>query len=105
MNIFEPHKSEGILSDKISTESVIPDKQEYKFIASIPHKAGMRLFSFNPENGDIKEVKLNSKAALTLEGMAEVSHEAQYDPRLRYVQAINKRNAERKFKSGKYLNL
>lgn len=98
--MFEPHKSKEKETERNQIESVLNDKQEYKFVGSINKKSGLKLFSFNPENGDIKEVILIQKASLTLDGGIKIENKTDFDPKLRYIQALNKKNAMRKFSKG-----
>ena len=98
MSIFEPHK---LQDDKISQhqiEAVDKEKMEYKLIGSMVYRRGHTLFSYNRVTEEIKVVKPASKAALNLDGSTTISHEVQFEPKLMYIQALNKKNALRKFK-------
>lgn len=83
------------LKDRL--QIVTPVKQEYKMVAKIPRIKGLTLYSYNIETGDIKVVPLVQQVAVDLHGKPSFINKANYDPKLLYVQALNIKNARRKF--------
>jgi hypothetical protein len=80
-----------------STEQVAPQKMEYKKIGSMILKTGMKLWAYNPSAGTVEEVHIDRKsAACDFNGNAIKNGKVLYDPMCIYIQALNRKNAERK---------
>lgn len=97
MKEFDPIVERSTAPIEIKT----PVKQEYKFVGSIQKIPGLRLYSYNTITGDIKLVKVQQEVMLDIHGKTTHKIKALDDPKLLYVQALNLKNAARKF--GKYL--
>lgn len=81
--------------DKI--EIVKQKQQEYKMVGSLSVPKGMKLFSFNTETCEIKEVVAEHTVMLDIKSKKPIAkHKAYHDPRCAYVLAINYTNAYRK---------
>lgn len=92
-------------STKVEIHQEQNQKQEYKFIGRVHLIHGCKLWSYNPEKDEMKEVKAVGKASISLDGNVNTKREAQYNPKYIYFQAINEKNARRKlekYKNGNY---
>lgn len=81
---------------KPEIQAETPWKQEYKFIGSIKMIPGLKLWSFNAEIHEIKEVVLKKNKMVDFKGNKIQNDQAMYDPKLTYFQALNYKNAEKK---------
>ena len=73
-------------------------KQEFSNIGSIRIVKGLTLFSFNTVTLEIKKVEVRSYARIKLDGKVQNKHKAYHEANLVYAQALNKRNAIKKFR-------
>jgi len=73
-------------------------KHEYKLFGRMKYKKGLKLFSLNIETGDIKEVEIIRQVMIDTEGKERYKMRVNYDPKCLYRQALNMKNAERKFR-------
>jgi hypothetical protein len=78
------------------TEVQVKQQQEYKLIGKIRLRKGMKLYSFIPSSGELKEVETLNKASISLKGEPILERRASFDPKAYYIQAINFKNAQRK---------
>lgn len=74
-------------------------KQEYKFIGSMLLIPGMKIFQFNLKTREVKETIINRKntAVSLITGASAGNAKAQFNPDCIYLQALNLKNAKRKF--------
>lgn len=80
----------------IDVKELIISNKEKKLVASIRLRPGLKLFSYNVENGEIKEVEF-SQTVFSVE-KNNVSRKVKYEENKLYVQALNLKNAKKKFK-------
>ncbi len=92
------------LTAKTVREIQAEQKQEYKLVGSMVIPRGMKLFSFNPDSREFKEVHRTpiDTASFTdviqhKTDIAVKKTKAIHDPKAVYIIAINKKNAMRKF--------
>ena len=76
-------------------------KVEYKFIGSCFIKNGCKLYSYDSEKDEMKEVAVSKKASINLNKEVVNNKESQHNPKFLYFQAINEKNARRKLKKYK----
>jgi hypothetical protein len=78
------------------TEVGVKNQQEYKYKGSVRLRRGMKIYSFNPETTELKEVELTGKVIVDLKGSPHKKLQTTYNPKCWYIQAINYKNAQRK---------
>lgn len=91
MKNFEPHKARQ--KDQVTQEVQVP--KEYKFQGSVQMVPGLPLWEFNMKTLEIRKAEYKSEN-LTYHG--GVKRELVVDPDCAYIQALNYKNALRKFK-------
>jgi len=74
-----------------------PVKQEYRFIGPVRKIPGCKLWMYDPADHSIKEVPVRATVAVGLDGLPHTQFKAMHNPDALYMQAINKKNAARKF--------
>jgi hypothetical protein len=72
-------------------------KQEYKYVGSKRHIPGLKLWELNIENFEIKEVEIVKTVAIGTDKKPVFTKKANYNPKHLYCQALNLKNAEKKF--------
>jgi len=82
---------------KDTLQVVIPVKQEYKHIGSVRKIPGLTLYCYNTVTGDIFPTPLVRHVALNEKGKPTFITKTTYDPKCLYVQALNIKNARKKF--------
>lgn len=93
--IFKPN----LFPDKDKTEFVKQVQQEYKYIGSIKYRPSLTLWQFNTEKGELKPAKVTVKEQLVLtskDACTKKTHSVIYEDKCVYVQALNRKNAEKK---------
>jgi len=92
-------------------EQVEKEKKEYRLIGNFLRKKGLNLYSYNPITGELIEINVKHKNAVSLmpnnEGKLSVTdlvhEEATIDPRNEHFHALNLQSAQKRvdrFKSG-----
>ncbi len=95
---------------KNETEIVVKQKMEYTLLGTYVISKGLKLFSYNPLNGEVKEVEINRSDTITTEYTKdgwiwydEEMRKATIDGRLYYFEALRLQSATKrveKFKKG-----
>jgi len=85
-----------IKSEKIEVHQEVNQQKEYKLIGQMQLKTGCKLWGFNPETQEMKEIVTTAPDSLTINGEPLANRKADYNHNLIYVQAINKKNAAKK---------
>lgn len=89
--------AEEIQKLRTKDEIVAPVKREYKKVGSMILKRGMTLFAFDFETGVLEPVKIDRrKSIVDFYGRSVKNARAEYNPKALYVQALNRKNAEKK---------
>lgn len=94
-DIFKP----SLLPDKDKIKFVKLVQQEYKHIGSIKYRPGSTLWQFNIETGELKPAKVTVKVQLlwtSKGGCTKKTRSVIYEDKCIYVQALNRKNAEKK---------
>jgi len=93
------------LTTKTVVETKAEQKQEYKLIGSMRIPRGMKLFAFNIDTQEMKEVVRTpidtanyTDAAQHKKDIGDKKTKTMHDARSFYIIAINKKNAYRKFR-------
>jgi hypothetical protein len=89
--------SGGLLIGKPETEIVAKQQQEYKMIGRLPVKPGHLLFSVNTETLEILQVKTIKEIAVDTTGKPVKIQKTNYDPKLFYASALNKKSALKQY--------
>ena len=100
-------KMDELLNPKVKTEIPAPAEQHYKFIGTMRLKRGMKVFELT-KDGLIGEVDVKSEAILvvnpkTKQTMEIVKKKALWRPGSYYTQALNIKNALKKFHKAKLI--
>lgn len=89
------------VDDKTPTEFVkkAEQKKQQKHIGSIRLRRGLTLFQMNTETGKISKVSFDETHVNPdfNKGKVNVRHKVTYNPKMLYVQALNMKNAKKKF--------
>ncbi len=94
-----------ILGEKIENHQQVNQKQEYKFIESIIPKSGRDLWSYNPDNDEMKRIEIIKKGSVDYKGNPIENQQAQYNPYHLYFWAVNEKNARKKLNQYRQGNL
>jgi len=90
-----------VVDEKTPTEFVkkAEQKKQQKHIGSIRLRKGLTLFQMSIETGRISKVEFDETVVKPDfdKGTRKVSHKVTYDPKMLYVQALNMKNAKKKF--------
>jgi hypothetical protein len=83
---------------KVKVEAHAETEQEkfYRLIGSINLKPGLKLYALNLETLELGKPAIVKKKMVDFEGMKVVNDKTTFDPKCRYFQALNDRNAKRK---------
>ena len=81
-----------------TTQLVAEMNKEYTLKQSITKIPGLILFGVNPNGWTAYQVPIKSKATIALNSKAKITHKADFNPNVIYIQALNERNAIRKVK-------
>ena len=71
--------------------------KELKYIGSVMHRPGHTLFEINLNTGAIKEATIERKVSIGMDGNPVFQSKVQVNAACYYLEALNKKNAKRKF--------
>ena len=94
MNELTPHAK--ALETGTEVHALKPKEQEYKLIGKARHIPGLKFWSMDAD-GVIEELRIDRLAYVGMDGEQILKQRATIDPRKRYCQALNIKNAKRKF--------
>lgn len=87
---------------KIQLETVIEQQvdkqQEYRLVAQMRLKRGLSVFYYDMNTGEVEKLEIKKKVAIGYDKKVKKTNEAQDKKNCIYVQALNKKNAIKKFK-------
>jgi hypothetical protein len=90
--------SGGLLKVTAESEIVAKQQQEYKMIGRMPVKPGHLLFSVNTQTLEVLPVKTLKQISIGVDGKPIKLQRTNYDPKLYYTSALNKKNALKHYK-------
>lgn len=79
-------------------EKQVEKQQEYRLVAQMKVKKGLKVFYCDMDTGEVNELEVKKKVAIGYDKKVKKSNEAQDQKNCIYIQALNKKNAVRKFK-------
>jgi hypothetical protein len=82
---------------KIKTEDQIKQQKEFKFVGSFRLVRGLKLWSFNLTTKKLKEVEIDRQISINYLGKTITKNKAFREKDCIYCQALNKKNAIKKF--------
>ena len=97
MNNLTPHTEVGEVQE---VHAPRVREREYKKIGVTGLRAGLKLWSFDVE-GNVEEVIIERSAYVDTRGKPVFHAKATIDPKKVYCEALNKKNALRKFKANR----
>lgn len=88
----------GMLKARPDVQLIAEQNKEYKKIGAMRLKPGHTLFSVNMQTMEVLPVKVIRHVAIGMDGQAVKIQKTNYDPKLYYVSALNKKNALRHYR-------
>ena len=87
-----------LLKQKSQIEIVkqIEQEKHYKLVGSIVIKPGLKLYSLNLQNSELKEVDIVKNKMINFQKQKVQNGKSMHDPKCSYFQALNQKNAEKK---------
>ena len=79
-------------------EQQVEQQREYKRIGQVVLKRGLSIFYCDMETGEVEKLAIVKKVSIGIDKKAVHQNKAQYNENYIYVQALNKKNAIKKFK-------
>jgi len=96
-------KLDPIKDIKIEHKVSVEKKQEFKIIGRTINKRGMFIFAYDPDKKEVYKLDIQKRKTINFKRKDASYKRAFVNPKHKMLWAINKKNAERKFK--KLLNL
>ncbi len=89
-------KELDLINSPTQIEKQVEQQQEYKMIGSMRLRRGMRLYSFYPSTGELKETNITHRVSIDMKGEPLKESTVTFDPKAYYIQALNWKNAKKK---------
>jgi len=83
----------GLLKVSPDVQLIAEQQKEYKRVGRLPVKPGHTLFSVNTQTMEVLPVTILKQIAVNTEGKPVKIQKTNYDPKLYYTSALNKKNA------------
>jgi hypothetical protein len=85
------------LNIKQKQEIVNVQQKEYKLIGKMRKIPGLTLYQLDTENNLITEAKISKYISVNLDKTLHTENKVHFNPKFLYVQALNLKNAKKKF--------